>query len=372
MNRTEKIALAFRGKYKEVSVGARGIERMARNPECRRLFALTIAGISSRLAAEVAYRETIPEEQSPFAIRTGVQFETRLFGTKGEEIIRLYLEAGRLQPGEGSVAGVKDSLPWRCEKNDPGRVEESLVFLGKKIDGDPAAPSLILQPRIPISIGGIPRVIEPDALFASPRDRFYRPVEIKSYSDREGKTSSSDLRNACRQTAVTVIALRQFVYARGVDPELIEASGDLILRKAGYFSARLRPMTLKSEVATIQRLLDSVPGRLEETKEVLSRVGARTLDTKKALDALHTNYVDGCKDHCALAIHCREEARACHDPALLGSKIREVLLAAGNLERVLQLLRGTGDPPKNEAEMSLAHQLQNAYAAYREVSGFHD
>ena len=65
----------LRGSLQADEPGARGFERVARNPECTRLRALTIAGIDSATAAVKVYGEPAREGQSPFALAIGNRFD---------------------------------------------------------------------------------------------------------------------------------------------------------------------------------------------------------------------------------------------------------------------------------------------------------
>jgi hypothetical protein len=75
----------LRGSLEPEEPGARGLERVARNPECGLLTALTIAGTTPATAAESAFGELAEEGQSPFALAMGNRFEKYRFDT-GEPI----------------------------------------------------------------------------------------------------------------------------------------------------------------------------------------------------------------------------------------------------------------------------------------------
>jgi hypothetical protein len=69
----------LRGRLPAEALGARGLERVARNPACRRLRALTLASVTPATAAAAVYGEPAPEGQSPFALGAGTRFERALF-----------------------------------------------------------------------------------------------------------------------------------------------------------------------------------------------------------------------------------------------------------------------------------------------------
>src|SRR5438034_1784363 len=86
----------LRGTLRAEQLGARGIERMARNPACQLLKALTIAGFSPATVATSAYGDAAREGQSPFALAAGNQFEAKLFENGAAALLELYRAAGRL------------------------------------------------------------------------------------------------------------------------------------------------------------------------------------------------------------------------------------------------------------------------------------
>jgi hypothetical protein len=166
-------------------------------------------------------------------------------------------------------------------------------------------------------------------------------IEIKSYPDRGGKTDPADIRGACRQAGVGVIALRAAAGELGAsEPSvLVPAAGDLVLRLPGSNNPRLRAMTLEGEVDSLERALAAAPRNLEETEALLAGIAPdAALDSAEAVDQLPNAYRENCREFCALARRCKQ--RACHqsDPILIGSRAREEFAAAGSLERVFALI----------------------------------
>jgi hypothetical protein len=216
-----------------------------------------------------------------------------------------------------------------------------------------------------VQLLGIGHAIEPDVLVAADADRFYRPIEIKSYPDRAGKTDPADVRSACRQAAVAVVALRGAARALHLpDVDLaVPSAGDLVLRVPGGMSATLRAMTLRSEVASLERAIGEAPRNLEELEAMLAP-GA-TLDNPLVLDQIPTSYRTSCKEHCGMAGKCKQQASAAGEPAIIGDTARELLAPAGTISRALDLMNGRGAPPRTAEELALAEQLQEAFSQYR-------
>jgi hypothetical protein len=218
-----------------------------------------------------------------------------------------------------------------------------------------------------VRFAGLDYQIEPDALVASDDDPFYRPVEVKSYPDRAGKTDPADLRSACRQAAVAVIALRQLLAELDdVDPaDLVPPRGDLVLRAPGSRAAHLHPMTLRGEVASLERVLAMAANALDDLESELAAIGPMAaLDQAAVLETVPCNYEDNCREHCSLAAHCKHAAIVASDPILLGSRACEELLPAETLHRTLDLLYGRGEAPRTPQEEALQIRLQEAMREY--------
>lgn len=361
----------LRGSLPADEPGARGFERVARNPDCTRLRALTIAGIDSATAAVKVYGEPAREGQSPFALAIGNRFDQRMSDNGAAELLELYRREGRLSTAECKVAIIPELSPigaCRDLKHVMAvRQTMSQRLLEQKLNRDPKAPNIIVKPRILVTLLGLDHGIEPDALVAGDADRFYRTVEIKSYPDRAGKTEPADVRSACRQAAVGVIALRNFAARLGLRDvdSLIPALGDLVLRVPGGLKPTLRGMTLKGEVDSLERAIREAPSNLDELEQLLPPGSA--LDDPAVLESIPNSYRSSCREYCALAQHCKQAAVANADPSILGDFARETLMPAGSITRALDLMRATGAPPRTPAEQALAEQLREALGEYREA-----
>jgi hypothetical protein len=354
----------LRGELKAEQLGARGLERMARNPACGLLKALTVAGVSPATVVTDVYKEASREGQSPFALNAGNQFEEGLFESGAARLLNLYRTSGRLGLTECKVVSVPDLAPGATRAAMDRRQTVSTRLLSMKLAGDPAAPNIILKPRLTVMLLGLVFNIEPDALVAADADAFYTPVEIKSYPDRAGKTDPIDIRGACRQAGVAIVALRAAAGRLGAPTpqDLIPARGDLVLRQPGSNFPTLRPMTLQGEVDSLERALTEAPRDLGETEALLESVSpTAALDSAAVLDTLPNNYRDNCREFCALARRCKQRALAQGDPVVLGGRAREEFAAAGSLERVFELLDGRGFPPRSRAEQVLQQRLQEEY-----------
>lgn len=362
----------LRGSLPYKEPGARGWEKAARNLSCHRIQVLTIAGIPPGRALAAVYGEIPCECQSPFALGVGSRFEHVQFDLGGARVLKLYRSAGRLGIPECKVADMSlDVIGGRIPDMEV-RKDETLRLMKMKLEGNTNAPNLIIKPRLSISLHGRGHDIEPDGLAASDSEDFYRPIEVKAYPDRAGKTSAADIRSACRQAAVGVVALRQMVQDWGIpDPaRVVPAATDIILRRPGSNWASLRILQIESEVSSIEKFFGSAPRMLEAVEARLrSKTTMAALDDPATLDSIPNNYREDCGEFCALAGQCKKQALVQDDPILLGGHAKEELSNAGTISRALDLLHGRGAPPANPEEQALCDRLQGSFELIRKVVG---
>ena len=365
MRNTDLLA-RLRGTHKAEEPGARGIERVARNPDCLRLRALTIAGFTPASAATIL--GVSPHEgQSPFALAMGKRFERRMLENGAANLFALYRDENLLSIQEAKIVAVDDLAPGSSPRALRRREQETRHLLQVKQQGDPRAANLILKPRLLVNLVGVSHAVEPDFLVAADADPFYRVGELKSYPDRGGKTNTADIRSACRQAAVGVVGLRQALRASGSNnPSVIALPGaDLVLRVTGLFMPTLNRMTITGEVDSIERAIDEAPTSLDELEAMLP--SDSSLDDAAVISQVPNNYRPSCKEHCAMWQHCRAQALEQRHPVILGDQAAELLAPAGSIDRALELMRGV--PPRNAAEATLADKLRTADHVFRRAMG---
>lgn len=371
---------SIRGSLPVAGAGARGIEHAARNRRCLCLKAILYAGTVPAVVVDSVFPRLVYDGQSPFAIDAGNRFETWMTEGGAERLLSLYNRTDPSHP-EGPLPP-EDQLPPGCHVLDLGaefpmptrppfvtkalltsdpkykkfrddlrracdaRIAATERCFALKAAGDREAPEVILKGRFRIQVCGRWQEIEVDALRGFPLNPFYRPVELKSYPDRAGKTSPADIRAACRQSAVYVVGLRRYLYSQGLDPALVAPVADLVLKLPGYMAGSLRTMTLRNELESVERLLDEPSSVLAEIE---SRLNGLTLDSEAGLDSLPIHYMPSCKEHCPLASRCRSRARACGTPAILGTAAQQSLEVVGDLHRASSLMRGMAVPTAEES-----------------------
>lgn len=364
MTDTADIATRLRGRLPREGLKARGIERVARNPDCDRLAALTLASVSPATYAKSILGEEVSDARSPLALAAGNHFESKLLADQAAGLVALYTAAGRLPPQGVTVVDLSSAGSTRREDGREKVRAATRALITRALSGE-TVPDVVLKPRMVLTVAGSAHEVEPDALVWT--DGFYRVVEIKAYPDRGGRTDPEDLRGACRQAAVGVVALRALVTELGHTDscDRVPSAGDLVFQRPGSSEGRLHPMTLAGEVDSLQRLLAALPSRLAE---IVAMTRGASIDDPAVLLALPKRWQGGCATTCALAGRCRGEMSACADPALLGEAAREGLAGVGSVVVALDLVRGKR-VPANEAERALVDRLQPALRQYRKAVG---
>ena len=341
------------------SLGARGVEHFARNTSCLRLGALTILGVSPAQAVEVLYGDQSLEGQSPFAMHVGNRFEALVFDDDARLLIELYVREGRLKSHDVNILDVAAAHSGTTSES----LAERRTLTLETLEGLRTSPSdeatLLIHPRLHLEFLDQTIDIEPDAILVMPKTSELYPIEVKSYADRDGYTSASSVRGACRQAAVGIAALRQEL---GVD---VAARVDLILRQPTKFAPTLRPMKLDGEVESIERAVEQAPALQQSILELLDEDELNVRE-RDQLELLPNHFCEECKEHCALAPLCKREAFQAGDAASLGGQAREALRATGSIPTAWALLRGERAPESDE-EALLLKQLRNLEEAFVRV-----
>ncbi|HEU4410570.1 MAG TPA: hypothetical protein VFS43_35270 [Polyangiaceae bacterium] len=336
---------------------------MARNPSCERLQVLTASGVGPNMAANEILGERGLEGQSPFALVRGNSFERYVLSEGGARLLELYLRAGRREVAAGPFVDLREGLAPGLDRAEQARRRRDATLYLLAGAAERGRPSIVAHAVLGVEVAGASFDIEADYLVADGRG-FYLPGEIKSYADKASKTDPADLRGACRQAAVAVVALRQAARRLGRGA-FARAACDLVLRKAGTNWPTLRAMTLEGEVDSIERALAAAPRHLVAAAE---RAGGAGLADPKLLLSIPNYYVEECREFCALARHCKREALAAADPALLGDRAREQLAPVGSIVRMARYVRGD-DAPSSDAERASASRLRRVVSAYRKALG---
>jgi hypothetical protein len=360
-------AAQIRGTLPAASLDARAITRLAKNPGCQRLAAITQIGSSPGKAMQHVFAENYREEQSRFALAKGRVFERVQCENGAARLLASLSAAGILGTNDVSVRDINAETEYL--KAPVAKQKRAIALtdqiLRQKATGDPAAPAVVLQAAlaIPLSSGEV-ACVRPDVLVARPDEEMFRPGELKSYAYLHHLTDQKDVAQAAGQMGVYGMALeRRLAYLDLTRP--VPHEGALVLVKPGGLQSVAQLQNISRDISTAHRIIEVRPRTLAELVATIG-TGA-TLDTKAAIMSLSPCYSGKCRSFCALHDICRAEAAQHGNPAILGDEAEALLAAAGtNLMRVAELIHGAA--PTSANEELLQRRLQTLELEWRQAS----
>jgi hypothetical protein len=337
---------------------ARDIEKVARNPECRTLRTALAANVDlRRFAVHLGLNE---ERQSPIAIARGQQVERNILGQQAARLVEKLAKDGRVS----SDVQVIDL--GKRQKNREGMrqvADKTDEFLSALVQGA-SAPDFLIHPVLRLGLGADEQFIEPDGLLRFQDARMYQPLELKSYAYREGRTDQEDLRQARRQSAVYVHALRLHVEALGGSPGLVEPRATLVFtRPTSLDPLPVYGEPLDGEIRDVEHSLRL----LAIARSELSDITPDGREITDVLAGLDIHYTERCLSFCSLAKRCRERASEDGQSSILGERSARVL-GPVSIPRLLELIDGA--EPATVEEASLAdrfRELAQKIAPFREA-----
>ena len=345
----------LRGSLPAEEPGARGMEHMARNTNCLRLSALTIAGVNPATASQQVYDTPVREGLSPFAIRRGERFEAALFEDGCKRMFDLYGRANRLPEEQSKWIDMSQKVPGTDNASMQARRQASEQLIQDRAAGKKGLPNIIIKPRLQVQLMGAGRPTEPDALVAADDDLLYRPVEIKSYADRNSMTDASKTGSACRQASVAVIALQQLLGDAIPVPRIV----DLIFAKPATNWPTLHVMDVQGEVLNLHNVFSQAPESLQKIEALLA---GKSLDSSEGLDLLPNHLCADCADHCPLWDCCRTAAIERGDIGLLGDHAKEMLSGISSIDEAVELQKlGSNDDADLDLLAALLHEADQAH-----------
>jgi len=347
---------------------ARRIAALRANPRCRARRVFDAAAVD---LGELARRlgRPVPQGEPIFAQQRGERFERVVKADGYAPLLRLLADHGH-QPAAGRPLSLRELFP--LNRRDPAPALERRARATREAvlamaAGRRSAPSLLDGAAIELDLGGVGARLEADALAWRLRGRL-AVVEIKSWPIVSGRADPEKVGAALWQAAVYVFALIELVREAGFDPAAVISQAVVLVAPAEF---ALRPTAVEVDasrhVAHLQRLL----GSWESLTEILAALPRETkLDTSSLserqaaehvdliLKGLGTSYQPGCLGFCALAYHCRAQARAAGDPSVLRQDARARLGTVGSLGRALELARKA---PPRWGEQEVARELARAH-----------
>lgn len=337
----------IRGPVEPKPHNARTIAALTNNPGCTRRRVIDAAFIDKpALAAQVGH--PFPYGMSPFALTRGNAFEALVMANGCAELLRLLREVLHLPLPEvshfdiGNVAG-RETLRARHTRS------RQLLEDAARSGEDPG--TLFEHPLLKLDVAGRAVYLEPD-LVAFRVGHCFHVVEVKSFPILDRQADSAKVRAAAIQSAVYVLALRQFVADLGFEADLV--SHEVVLVCPENFSNRptAAKLDVRKELAVLRRQLH----RLSTLDEILGGLpGDFVLDTTRpaaelldALRLLEARYVPECLSTCEMAYLCRSEAIG--RTAALGRTVQEQLGGIEMVSSVIALAAGAQAPDEHEVE----------------------
>lgn len=353
----------IRGRLSPHPLGAREIEKLARNPRCLRLALLTAARLPASYVLEAVFDQPNRRVPPPTAVLVGRRFEAALFRDRAAALREAYRTLGLLTIPADRVLDIARLHPGTSPDVLAQRARTTERAITQRLRGDKSAPLLIIMPRLRLSVAGQHVGIEPDYLVACD-ERVYRPAEIKSYVFREARTDPAEVTGARRQAAVSVLALRALYAHLGVSSTalnaLVPAEADLVFREPARMKPRIQRERIDGEVFALGHTLDRLEDRI---REAATQLASGRLDAPAAVCRVPARLTDACHAFCDLAPVCGREAVLRGDVAQLGDDVREQFGDGVRLDRVRALVSGRA-APSSHAEAHLATRLRRALHGY--------
>ncbi|WP_330274391.1 hypothetical protein OG205_01480 [Lentzea sp. NBC_00516] len=212
----------IRGPVEPTKHNARTIAALISNLGCTRRRVLDTAGVDKKALAE-HLGALASFGASPFALARGNAFEAVVKANGCAELVRVLREQLDLPLPEvayddlNSAAG-RESLETRHQRS-----AQLLIRAARSAED---AGTLFDQPLLRMDVGSRAVYLEPDLIAFRSRHRFH-VVEIKSFPVIDRSADPGKVAAAAIQSAVYVMAMRDFVRRLGLDPDVV--SHDVVL-----------------------------------------------------------------------------------------------------------------------------------------------
>jgi hypothetical protein len=345
----------IRGPVEPTKHNARTIAALTSNPGCTRRRVLDTAGIDKQALAQ-HLGAPAPFGASPFALARGNAFEVLVKANGCAELVRMLREQLGLPLPEvayddlNSVAG-HESLETRHRR--------SAQLLSRAARSAEDAGTLFDHPLLRMDIGGRAVYLEPDLIAFRIGHRFH-VVEIKSFPMIDRSADPGKVAAAAIQSAVYVMALRDFVRRLGLDTDVVSHDVVLVCPKdfsnvptAALIDVRRQLTILQRQLSRLEDLgplLESLPPdfTLDLRPDDSGRPTRSAGEVSDALKHLEARYAPDCLSTCEMSYLCRAEATGRTEA--LGRTVQEQLGGIELVSEVLALAVGTRMPSVHEAE----------------------
>lgn len=340
----------------------RRFEQWVKHPGCG---ANLMSAVHNVKMGAVARRENprAPREgQSAFALARGRRFEAGLVANKGEKLLKAMIAQnmfGRPDPqfldfrisiNGGPLADIDDAIV---------HTEKFLSVLASDSSFEGVISSATL--RIPKGVMLPEATLIIDALAVVIVDG--RPSisvgEIKTYSDRGGHTSKSDLAHARAQMGLYVHALALVLEQLGIADRIdLSLDGFLVLTRPGSNNPVVRVgEDLRFQAERARKGFELMESAARDMSDL---VGDDEGDGAKNLFdmvlAAPTSFADACLSFCERADACYAKALAAGDGAVLGDDVAQFLNGL-SLHRADELMSGAR--PRNDVERDFKDRMRS-------------
>jgi hypothetical protein len=340
----------------------RRFEQWVKHPGCG---ANLVSAVHNVKMGTVARREnpSAPKEgQSSFALARGRRFEAGLVANDGDRLLRAMAEKRmfghpdpkfldfRISVNGGPLADIDDAIAHT--ENFLQELARDRSFEGVVSSATLRIPKGVMLPEATLII---------DALAVAMIDG--RPTimvgEIKTYADRGGHTSKSDLAHARAQMGLYVHALAMVLEQVGLaDDIVLSLQGFLVLTHPGSNSPAVRVgEDLRYQAERARKGFELME---EAARDMSDLVGDDDGEGAKSLFdmvlAAPTSFADACLSFCERAPACYARAVANGEGSALGDDVDRFLNGL-SLRRADDLLGGAR--PRNEIERDFLRRMKN-------------
>jgi hypothetical protein len=366
---------ALRGTAPPIPHTARTLAALSANPSCDRRSLIDAAGIDkAALAAHLDLPQ--PLRKSQLALDYGLAFERQVTGQAGAPLVPLLRQALGLTLPEvsyedvNSVGSDDDKSPLRLRRSRT----RSRILRAAHRRSDPR--TLLDHPVLCLTVAGHQAYLEPDVI-AFQLEGVFHIVEIKSFPVIHGQPDPAKVDAALNQAAAYILALRELLASDGLPPDRV--SDAVILINPRNFSCH--PTATSFDASRHIKSLSRHLGRLSRLPELLDKLPpGTTLDLAPgpdgkptrphgelvaALATVRARYTPGCRHHCDLAFHCRNEARNQSRTQALGTAVRDDLAGIDTIDTALALTDGRAHPARDQK--NLAQGLRHAQRIYADL-----
>ncbi|MEV0850576.1 hypothetical protein AB0J21_32800 [Streptomyces sp. NPDC049954] len=366
----------LRGTAPPIAHNARTLAALTANPGCDRRSLIDAAGIDkAALAAHLGLPQ--PLRKSQLALDYGLAFEHQVTAQAGAPLLPLLRQALGLTLPEvsyedvNSVGSDDDKSRLQLRRS---RSRSRILSAAHRRSNDPR--TLLDHPVLRLTVAGHQAYLEPDVI-AFQQDGTFHIVEIKSFPVIHGQPDPAKVTAALTQGAAYILALRELLAADGLPEDRVSDTVILINPRNFSLQPTATPYNAYQQVKSLSRHL----ARLRRLPELLDKLPPGTTfdlapgsDEKPArprgelLSALATvraRYNPGCRRHCDLAFHCRNEARNQSKIETLGTAVRDDLGGIDTLSTALALTDGRLHPARDQRDITQA--LRHAQRIHEEL-----